>query len=235
MRIKKPAAPLASCIMPTFNRPMFARRALSLFRAQKYPFKELIVVDDGLVPAGLEESEDVKIIRLEKKETIGRKHNLGAAAAQGTYLVHWDDDDWFGPLRLTRQLEPIALGRADITGLPANCIFRITDCTWWSFRRGYPRRDSRALFGWHDGTAAYHRRVWDAGVRYTDVDIREKRDFIHLARVAGFRELEVANEGDFVYIRHSGNTWTCPDSWMVEMVKPDFFTEDLLRSYGGIQ
>ena len=42
--------PLASCIMPTYNRRQFIPRAVAYFLAQDYPNLELVVVDDGSDP-----------------------------------------------------------------------------------------------------------------------------------------------------------------------------------------
>jgi glycosyltransferase involved in cell wall biosynthesis len=41
------ALPLASCIMPTYNRRHFVPQAIKYFLRQDYPHKELIILDDG--------------------------------------------------------------------------------------------------------------------------------------------------------------------------------------------
>jgi len=44
--------PLISCVLVTRDRPGFFRQALRCFAAQRYPRKELVVVDDGETPVG---------------------------------------------------------------------------------------------------------------------------------------------------------------------------------------
>lgn len=41
------AMPIASCLMPTTDRPQFVPRAIRCFLAQEHPEKELVIVDDG--------------------------------------------------------------------------------------------------------------------------------------------------------------------------------------------
>ena len=47
--------------------------------------------------------------------SIGHKRNLACAAATGAAVVHWDDDDLYGPQRVRLQSEPILSGLADMT------------------------------------------------------------------------------------------------------------------------
>ena len=44
------AAPLVSCVMPTFDRRAFVPQAVRYFLRQDYPAKELVVIDDGPEP-----------------------------------------------------------------------------------------------------------------------------------------------------------------------------------------
>ena len=47
--------------------------------------------------------------------SIGYKRNLACAAATGAAVVHWDDDDLYGPQRVRTQSAPILSGLADMT------------------------------------------------------------------------------------------------------------------------
>jgi glycosyltransferase involved in cell wall biosynthesis len=102
--------------MITANRGHLVHRSAQCFAAQKYPNKELLVIDDG--------SEDLEPIlqryapgqfrymRIEKKEgqNLGYLRNLGLEHAAGDYIAQWDDDDWYHPDRLTKQIEALESG-----------------------------------------------------------------------------------------------------------------------------
>src|ERR1700690_1048342 len=80
--------PLVSCMMPTSRRPEMAREAVRMFRAQSWPYKELIILDDDLTPSfadgeyklGMNPGcifSEVESHRI----TIGEKRNICAANA----------------------------------------------------------------------------------------------------------------------------------------------------------
>jgi len=101
--------PLVCCICPTFNRREFIPRAIRCFLAQDYPNRQLIILDDGtdliqdLVPA------DPSIVYLTNptKECYGVKLNRLCESASSEYVMHWDDDDWHSPSRISRQMCPL--------------------------------------------------------------------------------------------------------------------------------
>jgi glycosyltransferase involved in cell wall biosynthesis len=113
------AAPgLVSCIMPTFNRGALVAESVRMFLAQDYPHRELIVVDDGTEPVEhlLPADERVRYFRLAQKLTIGAKRNFACRMAKGRFIAHWDDDDWFPPSRLSRQVRALEQSGADVCG-----------------------------------------------------------------------------------------------------------------------
>src|SRR5205085_6482789 len=105
--------PLVSCIMPTYNRRAFIPRALRCFFNQDYPNLELVVVDDGAEPVSdmLPPDSRIRYFRLPQKQTVGAKRNYACGQAQGSIIVHWDDDDWYAPCRVQRQIQPLLEGR----------------------------------------------------------------------------------------------------------------------------
>src|SRR5262249_1150426 len=111
--------PLISCIMPTYNRRSFLPLSLEAFESQDYPARELIVVDDGTDPIHdiVDKVASVRYVRLPARTSIGVKRNRACAEARGAIIAHWDDDDWYAPSRLTRQVAPMLAGDADLTGL----------------------------------------------------------------------------------------------------------------------
>ena len=115
---------LVSAICPTFSRPVYLLHAVKLFLAQTWKNAELIVLDDS--PATLQPDlsrfPNVRHVKLDGRISIGAKHTMGHHLAQGEAFVYWDDDDWYSPLRLVRQLDPIVRGIAKIVGFRRNLV-----------------------------------------------------------------------------------------------------------------
>lgn len=111
--------PAVSCLMPTRDRRSFVPRALRQFLEQDYANSELVVVDDGddpiadLLPLELR----IRYFRLDRPLILGTKRNLTAERARGEILVHWDDDDWMAPWRLSYQVKQLRESGAEACGL----------------------------------------------------------------------------------------------------------------------
>src|SRR5947207_144911 len=104
--------PLISCIMPTRNRRAFLAQAVKLFLAQDYPNKELVTLEDG-EECNWDVMAGTNYHYLGNTHlTIGYKRNFAmwSRIAHGDILCHWDDDDYYGPQRLSVQVQPILDG-----------------------------------------------------------------------------------------------------------------------------
>jgi glycosyltransferase involved in cell wall biosynthesis len=193
--------------MPTRDRADFAVHAVELFRAQDYPNRELVIVDDG--DDGLERllPDDPRItyMRAPRGEAIGAKRNRACAAAHGELIAQWDDDDWYGHGRLSAQLEPLRNGRAEITGLVTPVFFDLPGWRFWAVSPALHRRLFRGDV--HGGTLAYRRDVWERLSRYPHTSLAEDAAFLSRALRAGARLERVAGDGHFVYLRHASNAW----------------------------
>ena len=231
-----PAAPLVSCIMPTYNRRPFIRLALDRFREQTYANRELIVVDDGPVPVNdlLRQEPSVRYIRVEPRPSIGAKRNLACGEARGEIVAHWDDDDWYAPDRLERQAAPIVTGEADITGLEtASC------CRCRIGGSGPSIRGHRAMFvgdAW--SILTFRRRLWSTAFAIRK-SIRRGRAVAAAATSRGHRLLKLANRGSPVYTRHSTNAWRFetgsfldPSGWH-QSSAPSGFSAESLAAYAA--
>lgn len=229
--------PLISVIMPTYDRPEFVARAVKIFNSYTYKRTELIIVDDSPTPSYLGRFGNVRYVRLNERTNLGVKHNLAASLAQGDVICCQDDDDLFQPMRLTRQVEPIVMDQADLTGYRIHDILRFPDLKCYRFREGVkikpsPRTTQIYLPKFHDSTAMFHRKVWDAGLQFTLVPVFQKGDFLNDAIRAGFRSQALANEsGEFVYARHKNNTWQFNSNLLAEIAMP-FYLRALLTRYG---
>jgi glycosyltransferase involved in cell wall biosynthesis len=200
-------ASLVSCIMPTRDRAEFALHAVDLFRRQEYPERELLVVDDGEddLERRLAADERIRYLRAPRGESIGAKRNRAIEQAGGAFIAQWDDDDWYGPGRLTAQLAPLLAGRAEITGLTCPLFFELDA---WRFWRVTPALHRRMFVGdVHGGTLAFARSVWERLARYPDRSLAEDAALLSRARARGARLERVDGDGHFVYLRHAGNAW----------------------------
>ncbi|EGB09817.1 hypothetical protein AURANDRAFT_63090 [Aureococcus anophagefferens] len=146
--------PFASVVMPTTpDRLHFAERgaarALRCFLALDYPGQlELVVLDD--------ESEDERSLEFWKvasgrdrrvryaccpaRSSLGHKRNVGAREALGSVLLHFDDDDVYGPGYARTLVAPVAFGGYQVAKLSAWLVWDAH-----SGSAGYVDLDERAL------------------------------------------------------------------------------------------
>lgn len=150
--------PIVSCIMPTADRQEFIPRALKYFLDQDYPFKELIIIDDGKTPILplLPNLYSVRYFYLNTSHVIGAKRNIACGKAAGSIIIHWDDDDWYAPNWISYQVNTLLNSEADICGL--------------SHVQFYSRKENRLYFTkninakkhWLAGaTLAYQKKFWN--------------------------------------------------------------------------
>jgi glycosyltransferase involved in cell wall biosynthesis len=156
-RVEVRAVPLVSCIMPTADRRSLAAQAVACFLRQDYARRELIIVDDGDDPAAPAVRRDPRIrcVRLERKATVEAKRNLACELAHGEVIVHWNDDDWHGPGRLTAQIEDLRRSGADVVGLDRVLLYDPLAARAW-IRRAV-KGDPPMLAC---GTLCYRKDVW---------------------------------------------------------------------------
>jgi len=199
--------PLISCVMPTFNRRPFIPLALECFRAQTYPRKELVVIDDGTDPVAdlFEGVPDVKYRRLVRRLTIGAKRNLACQEAQGEFIAHWDDDDWYAPNRLELQVTPLLAGTADMTGFANKFVLEMPRGQFWTTADELHRR--MFVGDVHGGTLLYRKSILKENIRYPEINLAEDAELIQQAIRRAKRLARLENTGAFIYLRHGGNAW----------------------------
>ncbi len=160
--------------MPTCNRRAFVPRAIEYFLRQDYPNKELVILDDGsdpvedLVPA----SPALRYQRLGQKTPLGAKRNLACEAARGNLLMHWDDDDWHAPGRITCQVTALLERQAEICGLREMLFYDPQSAQTWLY--SYPAGQRPWLAG---GSLLYTREFWRQSP-FTPVDVGEDTRFV---------------------------------------------------------
>lgn len=163
-----------SCIMPTFNRRRFVPLAVRWFLAQDWPHRELIVVDDGTDPIRdlLPEDPRIRYVRLDRRHSLGAKRNLACQAARGDVIVHWDDDDWSAPTRLTYQLTSLRRAAASVCGLTR--VYYHQPSTGRSWQYVYPPGQRPWVSG---NTLCYTRDSWRRNP-FPDINVGEDARFL---------------------------------------------------------
>jgi glycosyltransferase involved in cell wall biosynthesis len=197
--------PLVSCVVPTANRAHYLARSVQYFMNQEYPNKELIIVynNDSDIPA-ISFPPNVKFVHC-ISNILGAKRNEGTRYAQGEIIAQWDDDDIYGPGRISQQIFPIFLGQADMTGLGNFVFFDIGTGNCYKpeqdlFNNAF--QDSLAC-----GTLVFKRDVWDNLARYPNVRGGEDYEFLIRSKRKNVKVQAVNGYNSFIYIRHIKNTW----------------------------
>ncbi|NVB41002.1 glycosyltransferase [Pseudenhygromyxa sp. WMMC2535] len=222
--------PLVSCVMPTRGRPEFVTQSLVYFRRQDYPHRELIIVheDDADLPAGID-GPRVRTLATDER-SIGGKRNAGAELARGELIAHWDDDDWYGDQRLSRQAAPILSGAADMSGLNDMLFMVIRDAEFWSVTRALFR--NLFLENVAGGTLMFRRELWERAGPYPSTSMREDAEFMAGAMSAGARLCRLGGRELCVYVRHGHNTWRFREGYYLQrsgwsrVAEPEFLARD---------
>ena len=161
------SAPLVSCIMPTADRRALVPQAIRHFLRQDYPNLELIIVDDGsdsvadLVPA----NNRIRYVRLARRLSMGAKHNLACDMARSDVIVHWDDDDWIAPWRVSYQVRELQQHSPDtLCGLSQLLFYDPRSDRAWQYL--YPRGGRPWVLG---ATFCYYRRFHEQH-RFADMN-----------------------------------------------------------------
>jgi glycosyltransferase involved in cell wall biosynthesis len=117
-------APLASVIIPTYNRATLVAEALASVQAQTFRDFEIVVVDDGGTDgtvAALAGWPEVRVLRHPRRRGVSAARNTGIHAARGQWLAFLDSDDLWLPDKLARQMDYLTtrpglyLGQTDET------------------------------------------------------------------------------------------------------------------------
>lgn len=107
--------PLITCVCLTTHpkRAKFLPDAISSYRAQEYPNKELVIINDGEPLPRIDGALVVNLPKRDNRWTIGEKRNAGVRMARGEFIATWDDDDISLPNRLSEQMLCASENNAD--------------------------------------------------------------------------------------------------------------------------
>jgi glycosyltransferase involved in cell wall biosynthesis len=104
------SAPLVTVVVPTRERPVLVRKAIDSVLGQDYDGPvEVVVVHDQSEPdeslAREEPNRTVRVVSNERTPGLAGARNTGVLAATGEWVAFLDDDDWWRPEKLRRQME----------------------------------------------------------------------------------------------------------------------------------
>lgn len=193
-------APLVSCIMPTHNRRRYVPQAIRYFQRQTYPHRELLILDDGpdaiqdLVP----DDPQIRYLRLPRKLTIGAKRNRACEEARGSFIAHWDDDDWAAPARLAVQVDHLRRTGAAVCGLREVLFYDPARRQAWAYR--YEAAAKPWVYG---ATLCYPQATW-ARTPFEPISVGEDTRFVW-AQPPG-QVLALEPTGFYVGRVHTANT-----------------------------
>lgn len=106
---------LVSVVIPTYRRPQKLNRAIQSVLSQTYPYFEILIADDNepgsiwryrtmyVIQSYLDDSR-VHCLPCEKHENGSAARNRGLSAARGTWICFLDDDDYYEPDKLEKQI-----------------------------------------------------------------------------------------------------------------------------------
>lgn len=184
-------------LMPTYNRPAMAHRAAHLWLEQDYAGPmTLLVFDDGETPAEFCSSciPRIEVVH-HARRTLPRKRNamMELVGDEDAIYFLWDDDDYHGPGRVSRQVETLTTSRA-----PA-CIMRPT--LYYNSING----DLKSSNWTSDATVAF---TWDFWNRHRFNEYVDPGSGIIFVRHHGV--VVIPGELDYCVVVHAGQRHSPP-------------------------
>ena len=190
--------PLVTCIMPTAGRTELVCQAISYFLAQDYPNKELLIVYDRDEPADDGDDPRVRRMHLHQSAALGAKRNLACKEAAGEIIVHWDDDDWMAPWRLSYQVRALTDSNAAVCGLDKLYFYEPERDQAWLYV--YPER---ARFWVAGATLCYLKAFWRENP-FPNINVGEDTRFVWSGDAR--RMIALPDASFYVAMIHRGNT-----------------------------
>lgn len=136
--------PAISVVVPTYLRPTIVNRAVASALGQDFDDIEVVVVVDGRDAATkqtLEAFGDRRVRPVVPERGLGNggARNLGIAEARGEWIALLDDDDYWHPQKLARQL---SLAERCVAAFPVvSCRFEAVGAARHVWPRRFPRPD----------------------------------------------------------------------------------------------
>ncbi len=194
--------PLVSCLCVTRGRVDLLARAIACFQHQTWANRELLVVCEDDDPEtirflGQIDDEQVRalVVPTDPKLALGALRNLSIEQARGQYICQWDDDDWYHPQRLARQL-----GFLQQSGKAACVLAR------WMIYATEQRESWVSNLRLWEGSLLCRRDILRGQVQYSNAATGEDSHLI--VQLYILDEIDIYDQPDlYVYIHSGRNTW----------------------------
>jgi glycosyltransferase involved in cell wall biosynthesis len=238
--------PLVVVAIPTFNRPQFLLQSLEYVRRQQYPRNRITVaiLDDS--SASLESSEaflervellnevGIKVFYKHRiivpeigQENIGQKRNSIVrwikkdliTNEKDFVIIHWDDDDWQAPHRISKQVLPLMNGQSDMSALDLRTILILDENQIYSRQQADGRTKAQPIMSINGGTLCYWASVWNEDTKFPSLGCGEDIMFVDRVINSPTKKYRLTTLDDsdvaVIYLRHEGNTWggLDPSTW----------------------
>lgn len=233
---------LVSVVIPTYNRPELLRHAIGMIRQQTYRPIEIIIVDDSDSDQRIPQikAPDITHIQLNRRFSTGLKHDMAMDSARGEWICHWDDDDWYAPDRIERQLKMMTQSGAVVSGMDRDFVLSI-DGSWWHIQwegddlSWLGNATCKAFYDFHDGTAIFRRDAVPDGASYGDHVVSQKVWLLNAIVKAGAHWIKIQNSNRFVYVRHKKNVWQFDEKKVRRPAeRPAWFPENEYQFYTAL-
>lgn len=193
------------------GRRPFVQQAISSFKRQDYPAKELIIIDEHagfgpLTMMSMTVEPGVYYCLLSgdfSHLTLGAKRNMACSLAHGDIIALFDDDDIYRPHRLSLQAAPLLSMEAEVSALSMDRLLRTRDMTLWQ----PSARVHDALFkhGVRAGTLLFWRDFWLDGLRFADVNRGEDARYLQGLLERDATLIALHDPSAYICVRHGGN------------------------------
>ena len=192
-----------SCVMVTADRIKLCARSVWCYQQQTYSNKELVVLDNGneSMAALLKQlpADEVRYKKINRTPdlVLGDLRNTALNMATGSLIIpQWDDDDWYHPQRIQRQVEILEQGH-DACAL-AGTLMHVNQ---------HPFTDRPYIGLLRNGVppTIMHRR--DDTIRYPSLPRTEDTVYVNAWLKKSY--VQLPEEASYLYIRafHGANTW----------------------------
>jgi glycosyltransferase involved in cell wall biosynthesis len=229
--------PLISIITPTFGRPAFLERLITYVRSQSYENWEWRILDDSPTPNHvLVDLEDPRIHyrHTKKRLSIGAKRNSLIQASLGEIVVHFDDDDFYGPQYIDVMLGAMLRNEVDFVRLSGFFVLSISLKALGYYRifvKNGPAFsfNSQAIqhvqlgelnipmihlnYGW---TYMYRKLVWERAP-FHDINTFEDREFVLAAREQFKIRYFEDTTGICCHTVHTGSSSRCFPQFLIPL------------------
>jgi teichuronic acid biosynthesis glycosyltransferase TuaG len=219
-------------IIPTFNRPELAYKAILSAVNQTYKPFEIIVIDDGSTDENfsilnkLLVGLKVKVIRTSGTRSVGQARKIGMQQLTSDFIAFLDDDDFWLSNKLEIQVEYIQkTGAKAISCLHTGIANRANGPDVDIFTLKELIKDNGILMS---GAIVHYQILKDVGFFATSFSVRAIEDWATWLRVATFTNWHRQNQPLVYYENLSPDSLRKFDDFFDQQYRPFFAYLDFL-------